>query len=131
MPVRTASVVFIVCLLACAAQAGPARAYSVIGPWWSDPDVTYNASTARDHAAALYAARAWNRSGVGVRLRRTNGRGDIVVRSTGPGCGGIALLRRRRPLILLGGAARTWPSSWPHTSSVTSSASATSGAGVP
>ena len=74
----------------------------MIGPWWSDPDVTYNASTARDRTAARYAARAWNRSGVGVRLRRTNGRADILVRSTGPGCGGIALLGRRRPLILLG-----------------------------
>ena len=102
MPVRIASVVFVVCVLACAAQAAPARAYNVIGPWWSDPDVTYNASTARDRTAARYAARAWNRSGVGVRLRRTNGRSDILVRSTGPGCGGIALLGRRRPLILLG-----------------------------
>ena len=102
MPVRIASVLFVVCVLACAAQASPARAYNVIGPWWSDPDVTYNASTARDRAAAGYAARTWNRSGVGVRLRRTNGRGDILVRSTGPGCGGLALLGRHRPQILLG-----------------------------
>ena len=102
MPVRIATVVFVLCVLACAAEAGSARAYSVIGPWWSDPDVTYNASTARDRTAALYAARTWNRSGIGVRLRRTNGRGDVVVRSTGPGCGGIALLGRRRPQILLG-----------------------------
>jgi len=102
MQVRIASVVFVVCVLACAVQTGPASAYSVIGPWWSDPDVTYNASTARDRTAALYAARVWNRSGMGVRLRRTNGRSDILVRSTGPGCGGIALLGRRRPLILLG-----------------------------
>ncbi len=102
MPVRIASVLFVVCVLACAAQASPARAYNVIGPWWSDPDVTYNAWTARDRAAAGYAARTWNRSGVGVRLRRTNGRGDILVRSTGPGCGGLALLGRHRPQILLG-----------------------------
>ena len=102
MPVRIASVLSVMCVLACAAQAAPARAWSVIGPWWSDPDVTYNASSARDRAAARYAARVWNRSGVGVRLRRTNGHSDILVRSTGPGCGGLAFLGRRRPLILLG-----------------------------
>jgi len=102
MPVRIASVLFVVSVLACAVQAAPARAWSVIGPWWSDPDVTYNVSSARDRAAARYAARVWNRSGVGIRLRRTNGRSDILVRSTGPGCGGLAFLGRRRPLILLG-----------------------------
>jgi len=102
MRVRAAGVAFVVSVLACAAQASPAQAYSVIGPWWSDPDITYNASTARDRTAALYAARVWNRSGIGVRLRRTNGPGDVVVQSTGPGCGGIAILGRRRPQVLLG-----------------------------
>ena len=106
MPVRIACVLFVVCVLACAVQAAPARAWSVIGPWWSDPDVTYNVSSARDRAAAAYAARAWNRSAVGVRLRRTNGRSDILVRSTGPGCGGLAFLGRSRPLILLGRCSR-------------------------
>lgn len=98
MKARIAAVV----LALCALPVAPAEGYVLIGRYWSDPTITYRADTERDRVAALYAARAWNRSGAGIRFRRTNGRADVSVRTSGAACGGVAVLGGRRAEVRLG-----------------------------
>jgi len=102
MAARIAGVALVLCAVACALPAQPAQAYELLGRVWPDRTITYNAATDRDRAASLYAARAWNRSGAGVRFRRTTRRGDVIVRAGGSACGGVAILGGRRAEVRLG-----------------------------
>lgn len=80
-------------LAAPAAVPDSAHAYRLHGFAWPQPTITYHVR-ARAYAAAVdRAARAWNRAGVGVRLRRTSaGSADVIVRYGGRRCDGRALV---------------------------------------
>jgi hypothetical protein len=75
-----------------AASMPSADAYVLNGPPWPGTVITYRASSGRDRAAAHYAARAWNRAGVGVTFRRTNGPAEVVTRARGQRCSGAATI---------------------------------------
>ena len=71
----------------------PARAYTLAGSPWPSNTISYGVE-ARAYAPAVHrAARAWNRAGVGVRLRRAPlESADVVVRYGGRPCEGEALI---------------------------------------
>jgi hypothetical protein len=71
-----------------------AQAYVLAGRPWPETVITYRAGSPAARSAAAFAARAWNRSGVGVRFRRTSGRADVVVHSRGTRCTGLSTVGR-------------------------------------
>jgi Matrixin len=90
MTARLAAVLVGLCAVLAAFPSGPAHAYDLTGPPWPKTVITYRADSARDRAAANYAARAWNRARVGVRFVRTTGDADVVTRLRGNRCTGLA-----------------------------------------
>jgi hypothetical protein len=94
MTARIAAALVGLCAALIVLPAGAAEAYVLSGPPWPSRVITYRAGTARDLAAADYAARAWNRARVGVSFRRTTGDADVVTRIRGNRCTGLATVGR-------------------------------------
>jgi hypothetical protein len=96
MTARLAALVVGLCAALAAFSMPTADAYVLNGRPWPGTVITYRPGSSRDRAAADYAARAWNRAGVGVTFRRTSGPADVVTRARGNRCTGMATIGSTR-----------------------------------
>jgi len=101
--------------LAVLVPAARADAYAIGGFPWPQGEVTYFTAASAYRPAVDRAARAWNRTGVGVMLTPTSRRrAKVVVAYGGPPCSGVAPVgsprrARHRTVMRLGaGCSRRW-----------------------
>ncbi|MEA2480776.1 MAG: Matrixin [Thermoleophilaceae bacterium] len=103
---RRSSLVAVLVAVTGLGAAAPAGAFVARGPAWPSPTINYYVA-GEYRGAVARPARAWNRAGVGVRLRRTSrANAALLIGKWDSRCGGAALVGyvgpRHRSQMLIG-----------------------------